>query len=139
MEACVPDLGDDVGLAGLRVPQVQAPSRPDRVRQDKPSPSPDWVKGEFVRGPVPVNWLSRVCELASQKTLATALALWFLAGLRKTKEDLKLTSAVLKRFRVDDRSAKSRALEALEGAGLVRVERQKGKNPLVTILEVGDG
>jgi hypothetical protein len=66
--------------------------------------------------------------------LAVALAIWFLAGLRNRQNDLKLTTAALKRFGVTDRSTKSRALDALEGAGLVHVERQPGKNPIVTIL-----
>jgi hypothetical protein len=67
--------------------------------------------------------------------LPVSLAIWFLAGLRNRKHGLNLTSATLRRFGVGDRSAKSRALVALERAGLVRVARQQGKNPLVTILE----
>jgi hypothetical protein len=64
------------------------------------------------------------------------LAIWFLAGLRNRLGRLNLTTAILARFHVD-RYAKSRALKALEGAGLIRVERRGKKNPLVTILEVG--
>jgi DNA-binding transcriptional ArsR family regulator len=69
--------------------------------------------------------------------LATALAIWFLSGLRHGGTDgLRLTAATLKPFQVD-RSAKSRALKALEGAGLIRVQRRDRKNPVVTILDVG--
>ncbi len=49
--------------------------------------------------------------------------------------DLKLTTAVLNRFGIN-RKVKTRALTALEGAGLISVSRQPGKNPLVSILEV---
>jgi predicted transcriptional regulator len=35
--------------------------------------------------------------------------------------------------------AKLSGLKALEGAGLIAVERRVGRNPLVTILEVGHG
>lgn len=37
-------------------------------------------------------------------------------------------------FGVENRAAKSRGLEALERTGLVTVERQVGRNPLVTIV-----
>jgi hypothetical protein len=45
-----------------------------------------------------------------------------------------LTSAILRRFSVN-RKAKYRGLEALEEAGLIRVERRPKKNPIVTILD----
>jgi hypothetical protein len=66
----------------------------------------------------------------------TALAIWHLAGLRSRKHDLRLTSQTLELFGIKDRSAKYRGLAALEKAGLISVQRETGKNPLVTILEV---
>jgi hypothetical protein len=92
------------------------------------------VDGEFLRGPIPLAWLGRVCRLRGQKVLAVALAVWFVSGLRGRREGLKVTTRVVQRFGVNDRSAKKRALDALERAGLIRVDRQQGKNPLVTIL-----
>jgi DNA-binding MarR family transcriptional regulator len=50
---------------------------------------------------------------------------------------LKLTTAIMKRFEVTP-SGKSRALDELEAAGLIRVECRPRKNPLVTIVEVED-
>jgi hypothetical protein len=93
------------------------------------------VKDEFVRGPLAVSWWGRACRL-SGKAQATALAIWFLAGLRGRPDGLKLTTATLARFGVEDRSSKSRVLAALEQAGLTRVASRQGKNPLVTILGV---
>ena len=75
-------------------------------------------------------------QLSGQRVLAAALAVRFCSGLNGRQNDLKLTSAVLSPFGVEDRSAKTRALQALEGAGLIRVERHPGRNPLVTIVEV---
>jgi DNA-binding transcriptional ArsR family regulator len=95
----------------------------------------EWVAGKFLRGPIPLTWLGRVARLPGQKVLAVALAIWFRVGLYGRKDGLKLTSAVLARFGVEDRSTKSRALGRLEAAGLIRVQRQSGKNPLVTIIE----
>jgi DNA-binding transcriptional ArsR family regulator len=94
------------------------------------------VKGDFLRGPIPTAWLKRACDLPGGRAIAVALALWWLAGVRGRKDELRLTSKVLGRLGVADRSAKSRALLALEEAGLVSVRRRPRKNPLVSILEV---
>lgn len=126
-------------LACLRVEQVKTPSNLEQKaqlssRRERRNES-KWIRGHFIRGPIPVPWLERVCRLPGKNGLVVALAIWFLAGLKNQKYDLKLTTAILKKFGLTDRSAKSRALEALENGGLIRVERQSGKNPLVTILD----
>ena len=68
--------------------------------------------------------------------LAIALAICYRAGLSRCQHRPMLTSAVLSRIDLKSRSAKTRALHALETAGLIRVERHPGRNPLVTIVEV---
>ena len=87
--------------------------------------------GHFVMGPIPLAWLGPATRLPG-KALAVGLAIWYLRGLKKL-ETVMLTGPILNQFGVD-RHAKYRALVALEKAGLVRVERQKGKNPTVEIL-----
>jgi hypothetical protein len=114
----------------LRLPQVQSRSRPVSRRR---APRGDL----FLRGPVPLPWLGRACELPGGKPLAVALAIWYLSGLRKSKENLRLGSDTLRHFNVTGRSAKKKALLQLERAGLIRVERRQGKNPLVSIVKVG--
>jgi hypothetical protein len=122
-------------LDSVRVPQV-GPDRPEvsqprKGRVVRPVER-DWIDGQFLKGPIPLEWLSRACELPG-KALATALAVWFVSGLRGSREQLKLSTVQLQKFGVD-RSAKSRALTVLEQAGLISVVRQSRKNPLVTIL-----
>jgi DNA-binding transcriptional ArsR family regulator len=97
----------------------------------------EWISGAFLKANIPLDWLSRACRL-SGKSLATALAIWYLKGLQNSSENLRLTSAVVERFGVS-RFSKSRALRYLEKAGLIKVERQLRKNPLVTILKVDEG
>jgi hypothetical protein len=92
------------------------------------------INGEFLRGPIPLHWLSLACKLPG-KVVATALAIWFQAGRQGHEEGIKLTSQILDRFHVD-RHAKFRALKELEKAGLIRVHRQAGKNPIVDLLEI---
>nr|AHZ45652.1 hypothetical protein [uncultured bacterium] len=126
-----------LGLGDLRVPQVT-------VGEQRGAPggrkrhSSSWVDGEFLRGPVPLSWLGRAFVLPGKNVVLVALAIWFEAGRRDSRERLKLTSAILGRFGVTDRSAKYRALLALEEAGLIRVERRPRANPLVTILDGGE-
>ena len=94
------------------------------------------IKGEFLKGPIPLSWLTRAAELPGKSPLATALAIMFEVGRRRSQQ-VTLTSAVLKRFHVN-RKAKYRALEKLEGASLISVVRRSRRNPLVTVLVVDD-
>jgi hypothetical protein len=89
-------------------------------------------KEEFVRGPIPLFWLTPATRL-SGKALALALALWFQSG-RKNSREVTLSSPILDRFHVN-RKALYRGLKALEAAGLVSVMKRTGKNPTVTILD----
>jgi len=90
------------------------------------------ISGEFLRGPIPLPWLTAAAKLSGKGPLAVALALWFEAGRRNSTE-VRLTTAILNRFNVN-RKAKYRALASLEKAGLVRVHQEPRKNPVVTIL-----
>jgi hypothetical protein len=94
------------------------------------------VQGEFLKGPIPLNWLKCATELSGKAPLATALAIMFEVGRRRSQQII-LTAAILERFHVN-RKAKYRALEKLEGAKLISVIRKPGKNPLVTVLVVDD-
>jgi hypothetical protein len=130
-------------LASLRVERVKAPSYSEKRghlssgRGNKNKAN--WIKGYFIRGPIPLSWWGRVCRLPGKNPLIVASAIWFVAGLRNRKDDLKLTTSILEKFGLTDRSAKSRSLKVLEKKGLIRVERQSGKNPRVTILNDCNG
>ena len=85
----------------------------------------------FLKGPIPLLWLSSVAALPG-KAMAVGLAIWWRVGLRKTAE-IRLTGSHLKRFGVG-RKAGYRCLAAMERDGLIRVQRQRGKAPIVTVL-----
>jgi DNA-binding transcriptional ArsR family regulator len=130
-------MGNDVfsEASGLSLPQAGLGERPHVGQSPEPFDSAlGWIEGKFLNAKIPLCWLSRACRLPG-KALETALAIWFLKGLSHSVEDLKLTSAVVERFDVSP-PAKSRALTSLQKAGLIRVVRRRGKNPLVTILKV---
>jgi hypothetical protein len=105
---------------------------------EAPAPTPDnparrRVRGEFLKGPVPLAWLSAASKLPGKAVLAVGLALWFEAGRRRSNT-VTLTSAILARFGVN-RKGKYRGLASLEQAGLIEVVRVPRRNPVVTILD----
>jgi DNA-binding transcriptional ArsR family regulator len=87
-------------------------------------------RGRFLKGPVPWEWIVRASELPG-KALIVGLSLWRLSGAIG-KATVTLGNNELEPFGID-RAAKSRALTALEGAGLIMVERRRGRLPIVTI------
>ncbi len=89
----------------------------------------------FLKGPIPWNWLKVATALPGQ-ALQVAMALWFLVGMKKVAT-VALSGAVLRDLGVS-RYAGYRGLTALEGAGLVSVERHAGRHPIVTILPAPD-
>jgi DNA-binding MarR family transcriptional regulator len=89
-----------------------------------------------LKGPIPWDWL---CKAASEtgRALHVAIALWFLAGVKKTGR-VKLSGAILRSLGVTRHSA-ARGLKKLEAANLVKVERFPGRNPIVTLLPFPHG
>ena len=121
----------------FRLPPTQTEVRCETKRFVKPIlVKTKQIKGEFLKGPIPLGWLACAAKLSGKAPLAVALAVWFQAGRRRSKE-VRLTTAVIERFGID-RKAKYRGLSAPEKAGLVRVHRQPRLNPLVTILDWPD-
>ena len=86
----------------------------------------------FLRGPVPIPWLARATALPGC-ALAVGLAVWFSAGRSRKQTELSICNTLLGQFGVQ-RVAGYRGLRALEQAGLVTVERHRGRCPRVTIL-----
>lgn len=85
----------------------------------------------FIKGPLPLGWMQRASCLPG-KTLQVALTLWYLAGLKKT-DSVPLASKQLAAMGVS-RDAKYDALSRMTLAGLISVQKQSGKAPIVTLL-----
>jgi hypothetical protein len=122
-------------LDRLRLPAEQ---RQTHVKSNfngrKSSPNAAGVQGEFVKGPIPLDWLGRAAKLTGKAPLATALAIMFEVGRRRSPQ-ITLTTPILDRFGVN-RKAKYRGLKQLEEANLIQVDRRPRKNPIVTVLAV---
>ena len=86
----------------------------------------------FLQGLVALPWLEAAARLPG-KSLHTGVALWYAIGISQVAS-IPLSNVYGNRFGVD-RNAKYRALRSLEAAGLVAVQRKRGRSPLVTILD----
>src|SRR6476659_7094044 len=87
-------------LDRLRLPVVQSERRPETTLASLASTTkPKQIKGEFLKGPIPLPWLTAASMLPGKAPLAVALAVWFEAGRRKSQE-VRLTTAILERFHV---------------------------------------
>jgi DNA-binding transcriptional ArsR family regulator len=87
-------------------------------------------RSRFLKGPVPWDWIIRASELPG-RALIVGLCLWRLSGAMGNRT-VTLGNAELEPFGID-RAAKSRALDALEKAGLIKAERKPGRWPIVTL------
>ena len=122
----------------LRLPHDQIGKHFESNPKEKNNPpKAQRIQGEFLKGPIPLDWLGCAAKLSGKAPLATALAIMFEVGRRRSKE-ITLTSAILERFGVN-RKAKYRALIQLEKAGLISVIRLPRRNPVVSVLVFNDG
>lgn len=87
---------------------------------------------KFLKGPIPLNWISTAARLPG-RSLHVAIAIWFTASLAKSAT-VSLSNLAGLPFGLD-RNAKYRALAWLEEAGLIAVERNLGRSPVVALLE----
>lgn len=110
--------------------QALAPKKTKRAKVPRHKPGE-----KFLKGPVPLDWLARAGQLPG-KSLHVGIALWFLAGIRRTSS-VALPNGILKLFGVD-RHAKYRALNWLEQDGLIEQKRHDGCSPIVILLSAGE-
>ena len=118
----------------LSFPQATFPWFPkydDDVKAGESEPPRHRVGEKFLKNPIPLDWLSFAAKLPG-KSLAVGLTAWFLAGVTK-RANVRLSSSLLRSFGVS-RKAGYRAVAKLENAGLVSVERRRGKCAEVKLL-----
>jgi hypothetical protein len=91
---------------------------------------------KFLKGPIPLTWLS-VAMQQQGKALHVGVALWFWAGVKRTRT-ISLNLTRLEGDFCIRRHSASRALVALEKAKLILVSRHQGRAPVVTLLDALD-
>ena len=113
---------------------LSLPSQSVTPKRDK---APRHKPGErFLLGPIPWDWLCAASKAAGRGSgFQVAVALWHLSGLNHKAKTVKLSGSMLREMGIK-RHAAYRALETLEAACLVRVERHDGLSPTVTLLGI---
>jgi hypothetical protein len=126
----VADPFDDLKAFRWAGPTPEAPAAEQSGAAKLPRPA----EGEaYLGGQVPMSWIERATRLPG-KAWAVGSALWFVGNRSRAKRaTVRLTLKTRRRFGFT-RKAAYRALAALEGAGLVRVNRHVGRPLVVTIL-----
>ena len=90
----------------------------------------------FVRGPIPLWWLARASE-AGSAAIRVGLCLWFMRGVLKSGDAIKVSQAVLRKLKLS-RDQSQRGLKALAAAGLVEfIVAGRGHCPIVKLLNAG--
>lgn len=89
------------------------------------------IQGKFIAGPIDVPWVVQASRLGV-KALLVGLALWHLKKLRQA-DAFTVSNLMLQEWGVQP-DAKSRALRALEKAGLITVERRGKRSPRVALI-----
>lgn len=85
----------------------------------------------FLTGRIPMEWVASM-SLVSKKSLPVALVILFLVRVNHSPT-IALESKWLRAMGVA-RTARNTALRELEAAGLIRIERHRGRLPRVTLL-----
>ena len=89
-------------------------------------------EARFIKGPLPIGWLALAANAGHPLALPVLLALKHKADVLR-QPWVKPPAAVLRLFGVD-KDGRSRAIAALERAGLVEVQRRRGRPLLVRLV-----
>lgn len=90
----------------------------------------------FVKGPIPMNWISAAARLPG-KSLHVAMAFAWLAGM-KGPVGLKMSRRALSLFNVSEDAYRD-ALNRLCDSGLLIVKKLPGQRAVVQIVQIVDG
>src|SRR3954454_5911626 len=89
-------------------------------------------EAQFIKGPLPLDWGAKAARAGHRHALPVLLALRYKTDTLR-QPWVKPPAAVLRLLGVD-KDARSRAIAALERAGLVQVQRRRGRPPLVRLV-----
>jgi len=111
---------------------LSKPSATGRPADDNPATIGKSCRPCQFIGPIPIAWIAAAAKLPG-RSLHTAIALWWAARIARSRS-VPLSNVSSLQFGAD-RNQKYRAMQWLERAGLITVERKLGRAPIVTILD----
>ncbi len=86
----------------------------------------------FIKGPIPLAWVQQAAKLPG-RTLHLGMALWYLAGLRKSNQGA-VNYKVAEHFGLN-RYTVYRGLARLKEAHLIEVSSKPGRRLNITLIE----
>jgi len=87
---------------------------------------------QFLKGPIPADWLSAAGNLPG-KTLHVGICLWYASGVIRERK-FSFSRQWRQWFELSATTVR-KSLGRLQSAGLVGLENQPGRAPVVTILD----
>jgi DNA-binding transcriptional ArsR family regulator len=136
MVPCDKDMGSGETIDWATVPDHLIPTRIVPREPAMASPATRH-RSKFVKGPLPMGWIGAAVRCGDSRALPALLALK--AKVDATREPwVKPPTTILQALGIE-RMARSRAISALERAGLIRVRRRRGRPPLVSLVPWKEG
>ena len=114
------------------VPDALVPARKVDTRGPEGQARAAKREAQFIKGPLPLGWVAAAAKAGHPLALPVLLALKYKADTLR-QPWVKPPAAVLRLLGVD-KDARSRAVAALERAGLIEVCRRRGRPPLVRLV-----
>ena len=97
---------------------------------------------QFIRGPLPLKWFQKASTI-SRSAAVVGLIIWGIAyqkklwghdSQRRASWPMKVTTQTCMKWGVCGNS-KNTALRKMEKAGLIRLDRKRGRSPIVQIID----
>ena len=108
--------------------EILSPSKFEQLQQDQAETR---MSRRFVKGPIPLPWLSKALEL-TPSAVKCALALFYQRGL-SSSDTFKIEPARFRELGIAD-TARRRGLRELEEHGLVRLQKDHSKSPVANLI-----
>ena len=123
-----PSLEDVSYVIDGRTGESIAPARHEQRQIDR---AVTRMSRRFVKGPIPLPWLSKALEL-TPSAVKCALALFYQRGL-SSSDTFKIEPARFRELGIAD-TARRRGLRELEEHGLVRLQKDHSKSPVANLI-----
>lgn len=109
-------------MSKFAAPTTPTPLAPSAQRKPRVVEM-EWIDGEFVRGPLPMDWFNKAKALGGA-CVSVGLRLWHFKGMSRGE----IFHAGLSQLRLGNESTDTvrRGLKRLEDAGLIEVIRNNG-------------
>ena len=121
---------DSSSLDGLRLPS-------NFVGKPKPKKRRPRIKGRFLKGPVPMNWLMTAFTECGGTSAYVGAVLWHLSGMKQNARAFPVSNVVAGDYGLTAKM-KHLAFKKLAGAGLVQLEKRGRKAKTITIVISND-